>query len=76
MSSNAAELYAHIKKNPELTQTLFRQALQDPQGTLETICALGKSLDLPVTSEEVQAYLANIEDPETKKWVIKARGGL
>ncbi len=76
MSNNAAELYKHIKSDPEHTQLLFRQALQDPQGALDEICQLGKSLGLPVTSEEVKAYLAGIDDDDTKQWLIKARGGL
>ena len=76
MSSNAAELYRRIQEDPECTQALFRQALQDPQGALQAICEFGKSLDLPVTPEEVKDYLANLEDFDTKQWLIKARGGL
>ena len=76
MNSNAAELYKRIKSNPEHTQLLFRQALQDPQGALNAICELGDSLGLPVTSEEVKTYLSSIDDSDTKKWLIKARGGL
>ena len=76
MSSNAEELYKRIKEDPEHTQLLFRQALQDPQGALEAICNLGASLGLPVTSEEVKAYLEGIDDTETKQWLVKARGGL
>ncbi len=76
MSSNAAELYNYIKKNPEHTQELFRQALQDPQGALERICKLGESIGLPVTQEEVKAHLASLDDSDTKQWLIKARGGL
>ncbi len=76
MSSNAEELYKRIKANPEHTQVLFRQALQDPQGALKAICELGASLGLPVTSAEVQSYLAGIDDADTKQWVVKARGGL
>ena len=76
MSSNAAELYKHINADPQHKQALFRQALQDPQGALRAICELGKGLGLPVTSEEVKAYLAELDDDETKQWVIKARGGL
>jgi hypothetical protein len=41
MSSNAAALYAQISSNPEQTQALFRQALQDPSGAMESICGLG-----------------------------------
>ncbi len=76
MGSNASELYARIKQDPEYTQALFRQALQDPQGALKAICEFGDRLGLPVTGEEVKAYLATIDDEETKQWLIKARGGL
>ncbi len=76
MSSNAARLYKHIKGNPDLTQSLFRQALQDPQGALEAICQLGQTLDLPVSHDEVQVFLRSLDDDETKQWVVKARGGL
>ncbi len=76
MGSNARALYQRIQDNPEYTQALFRQALQDPQGALKSICQLGKALDLPVTVDEVKAYLANMDDPDTKQWLIKARGGL
>ncbi len=76
MSSNAAELYKRIQANPEHTQALFRQALQDPQGALKAICELGESLGLAVTPEEVKLYLSSMDDSETKQWLIKARGGL
>ncbi len=76
MSSNSAELYARIQKDDELVQTLFRQALQDPQGALQAICDLGESIGLPVTVEEVKNYLASLDDENTKQWLIKARGGL
>ena len=76
MNQNAAELYKRIKQNPEHTQRLFRQALQDPQGALKEICDLGESLDLPVSPEDVKEYLSSIDDSDTKQWVIKARGGL
>ena len=62
MGSNAAQLYKRIKEDPELTQSLFRQALQDPQGALKSICDLGTSLDLPVTAKEVKAYLSSMDD--------------
>ncbi|WP_320666588.1 hypothetical protein [Prochlorococcus sp. MIT 1307] len=76
MTNNAAELYQRIKADPEHTQVLFRQALQDPQGALTAICQLGESLGLPVTSDEVKAYLEGIDDGDTKQWLVKARGGL
>ena len=52
------------------------EALQDPQGALQSICDLGETLDLPVTVEEVKDYLAKMDDQDTKQWLIKARGGL
>ena len=76
MSSNAAELYKLINSDPERKQDLFRQALQNPKGAMDAICALGKEMNLPVTSEEVKEYLTTVEDLDTKQWLIKARGGL
>ena len=65
-----------INADPEKKQSLFRQALQNPKGAMESICALGHEMDLPVTSEEVREYLSTIDDLDTKQWLIKARGGL
>ena len=76
MSSNAAELYKLINADPAKKQDLFRQALQNPKGAMEAICALGKAMNLPVTAEEVKEYLSTIDDLDTKQWLIKARGGL
>lgn len=76
MASNAAALYARISSNPEQTQALFRQALQDPSGAMETICAIGDSLGLPVTADDVKTHLNSLDDSETNQWLIKARGGL
>tara|TARA_B100001939_G_scaffold250805_1_gene217791 strand:- start:960 stop:1190 length:231 start_codon:yes stop_codon:yes gene_type:complete len=76
MSSNAAKLYEQISNNPEQTQALFRQALQDPSGAMLAICKLGQELGLPVTAEEVKAHLASVDDADTSRWVVKARGGL
>ena len=76
MSGNAAELYKLINADPGKKQDLFRQALQNPKGAMESICALGHEMNLPVTSEEVKEYLSTIDDLDTKQWLIKARGGL
>ena len=76
MSGNAAELYKLINADPGKKQDLFRQALQNPKGDLEAICALGIEMNLPVTSEEVKEYLSTIDDLDTKQWLIKARGGM
>ena len=76
MSANAAALYEQIRSNPDQTQALFRQALQDPSGAMACICQLGDDLGLPVTPDEVKAHLASLDDADTSRWVIKARGGL
>tara|TARA_Y100001968_G_C19451862_1_gene769231 strand:- start:6579 stop:6815 length:237 start_codon:yes stop_codon:yes gene_type:complete len=75
-NTNASELYKRIEADHSYTQILFRQALQDPQGALQSICEIGDSLDLPVTPNEVKEYLATLDDAQTKQWLIKARGGL
>jgi hypothetical protein len=76
MTANAAALYERIRSNPDQTQALFRQALQDPTGAMDCICRLGDDLGLPVTPDEVKAHLASLEDGDTSRWLIKARGGL
>ena len=76
MASNAAELYARISSNQEQTQALFRQALQDPSGAMQSICAIGETLGLPVTAEDVKSHLDSLDDSETNQWLVKARGGL
>ena len=77
MTSNAASLYARISSNPEQTQALFRQALQDPSGAMASICSLGDQMGLPVTTQEVREHLASLDDDdESKRWLVKARGGL
>ena len=76
MTSNAASLYSRISSNPEQTQALFRQALQDPNGAMASICSLGDELGLPVTAQEVREHLASLDDEESQRWLVKARGGL
>ena len=75
-SGHAAELYERISADPALTQALFRQALQDPNGALARIVALGNDLNLPVTADEVRAHIASLDDAASKQWLLKARGGL
>ena len=69
-------LYAKISEDPELTQSLCRQALQDPSGALRRIVEIGAEYGLAVTPEEVREHIAGIDDSATKQWLIKARGGL
>jgi len=75
-SGHAAELYRRISSDPELTQALFRQALQDPSGALGRIVAIGASHGLTVSAEDVRDHIASLNDSETKRWLLKARGGL
>jgi hypothetical protein len=75
-AGNAPALYERIRSDHNLTQELFRQALQDPSGALSRICDLGESWGLPVDRDEVKSHLASVDDADTKQWVVKARGGL
>jgi hypothetical protein len=75
-ADNAAALYTRISADTDLTQALFRQALQDPSGALDRIVALGQELNLPVTREQVRVHVASLDDPASKQWLLKARGGL
>lgn len=75
-TGNAAALYARISADHELTQALFRQALQDPKGALGKIVELGEAAGLPVTPDEVKAHIGSLDDAASKQWLIKARGGL
>jgi hypothetical protein len=75
-SRQAAELYARISQNSDLTQSLFRQALQDPSGALSRIVAIGAEQGMTVSTDDVKAHLASLDDGATKQWLLKARGGL
>ena len=75
-TSHAAELYARISADAELTQALFRQALQDPSGALDRIVSLGAELNLPVSRDDVRSHVASLDDSASKQWLLKARGGL
>lgn len=74
--NQAAQLYERIRNDEALTQDLFRQALQDPSGTLARIAALGESWGLPVSVEAIRDHIASLDDAESKQWLVKARGGL
>jgi hypothetical protein len=74
--STASKLYDLIRADAELTQSLFRQALQDPSGTLARIRQLGLDHGLPISDEEIRHFVASLDDDATKQWLIKARGGL
>ena len=74
--SNAAELYAKIEQDRELTRTLFRQALQNPEGAIQAICQVGEQMNLPVTQDQVKAFINSLDDELSKQWLVKARGGL
>ena len=74
--SNAAELYAKIEQDRELTRALFRQALQNPEGAIQAICQVGEQMNLPVTQDQVKAFINGLDDELSKQWLVKARGGL
>ena len=54
---DARALYDHIRDDAELTRDLFRQALQDPQGTLQRLVTIAGERGLQVDREDVQRYL-------------------
>ena len=74
--SNAAALYEKIEQDRDLTRALFRQALQNPSGAIETICQVGDQLELPVSTDDVKAFISSLDDDLSKQWLVKARGGL
>jgi hypothetical protein len=74
--SPASRLYDLIHADAELTQSLFRQALQDPSGTLARIRQLGHDHGLPISDAEIRSFVASLDDDASKQWLVKARGGL
>ena len=74
--SNAAELYAKIEQDRDLTRALFRQALQNPEGAIQAICQVGEQMNLPVSHDDVKVFINSLDDELSKQWLVKARGGL
>ena len=72
----AQALYDIVRSDAQLTRALFRQALQDPQGTLDQLVAIAEAKGLHVSRQEIRDYLNDSADDATRQWVIKARGGL
>ena len=72
----AQALYDIVRSDAQLTRALFRQALQDPQGTLDQLVAIAEAKGLHVSRQEIRDYLNDSADDETRQWLIKARGGL
>jgi hypothetical protein len=73
---NVSELYDRISADAELTQSLFRQALQDPSGALSRIVTIGAEQGLSVSIDDVRSHILSLEDDASKQWLIKARGDL
>ena len=72
----AQALYDLVRCDEQLTRALFRQALQDPQGTLDQLLAIASAQGLEVSREDITTYLNTSADDATRQWLIKARGGL
>ena len=72
----AQALYDIVRSDAQLTRALFRQALQDPQGTLDQLVAIADAQGLHVSRQEIRDYLNDSADDATRQWLIKARGGL
>ena len=76
MTSKAERLYATIASDEELVNSLFCQALNDLSGTIARIQELGRSHQIDLSVEEIKAFVQQLPDPDTRRWVEKARGGL
>ena len=72
----AQALYDIVRSDAQLTRSLFRQALQDPQGTLDQLVAIAEARGLSISRQEIRDYLNDSADDATRQWLIKARGGL
>ena len=72
----AQALYDIVRSDAQLTRSLFRQALQDPQGTLDQLVAIAEAKGLSVSRQEIRDYLNASAADATRQWLIKARGGL
>ena len=72
----AQALYDIVRSDAQLTRSLFRQALQDPQGTLDQLVAIAEAKGLSISREEIRDYLNDSADDATRQWLIKERGGL
>ena len=70
------ELYDIISRDQQLTASLYRQALNDPGGTVKRLVALAAERGLSVSADEVRRFVAGLEDPGSRRWLDKARGGL
>ncbi|MCY4054554.1 MAG: hypothetical protein OXF25_10960 [Cyanobacteria bacterium MAG CAR3_bin_5] len=70
------QLYDAVSQDRQLTASLYRQALNDPGGAVRRLVALAAERGLSVSPEEVRCFVANLEDPGSRRWLDKARGGL
>lgn len=70
------QLYDAIRQDQQLTASLYRQALNDPGGTVKRLVALAAERGLSISAEDVRHFVAELEDPESRRWLDKARGGL
>ena len=70
------QLYESVHGNRDLTLSLYRQALTDPSGTVNRIVQLAEEQGIHLTAAEVREFVASLEDPESRRWLDKARGGL
>ena len=72
----AQDLYDIVRHDPELARSLFRQALQDPEGTLDRLVDIAEAKGLSVSRQEIRDYLNDSADDAARQWILKARGGL
>ncbi|MCY3537409.1 MAG: hypothetical protein OXG70_02570 [Cyanobacteria bacterium MAG IRC1_bin_28] len=70
------QLYDAISQDRQLTASLYRQALNDPGGTVKRLVALAAERGLSVSADDVRRFVVELEDPGSRRWLDKARGGL
>ena len=71
-----SQLYESVRSDRALSLSLYRQALTDPAGTVSRIVDLAAEQGLQVTASEVREFVSSLEDPDSRRWLDKARGGL
>ena len=58
----------------EAATVLNRQ--REVEEAMASICQFGEDQGLPVTPDEVRQHLASLDDDASRRWIVKARGGL
>lgn len=63
------QLYDAIRQDRQLTASLYHQALNESGGALNRLVALTAERGLSVSAENVRHFVADLEDPESRRWL-------